>query len=685
MRGRGGARRLLALALAGAVLPSCRARESQSPADWKACRQADPIALYDGASLLDDGGALWIAGVDSLDAAVPHLSLHRADPTEDLTRPAVATLVGTNPSLVRLDADELGLLYRAALRDGGCDLLFRRYQIDSGRWSRPSLVAAGDAVAPLAANGRLLHTKDGLLFPAIEFAQPGVLSKAEIVLYVSSNGGKQWSRRPVPLERAALAPALATTPEGALILVVNCLGLLHRTVSTDGGSSWSALEAIGIQAQESPHALCQANGTELMLAWTEAQPHKTEVAPRIRALRWSTSTDAGRSWTPPRTLAAHPGWVPRAPALAASAGQLRVALEQSQGEQRRSLLLTLPLAALRGEADGVEPRRRRDNLRALVAHTMQRTERAPWLFVECYFMRSLLAAHTALAPFASEHADWLDTSRGVELAREYADQLVQLQLPSGYWSIGYKHQFVADMSVGLGLFRDLAPHVDEERSQRYVGAATRFFQALERDALLLDNGAVGVGRPGGAPFDRTPYIVSTALAGAAARAWLFAATGEESWRRGSLESLRWLVGQIRPDGSVPGFDKEEPLSAAAYMGEGVPPALALANADETNDFDAALHRHMGWILRQQRRDGTWGEPGSGVPLRSPLLVNFLLWMNARMATGVEVRCAVDEADKALDFDAWRADAVFAPGVDAEIYRALAGVPLAAMVQDKPVF
>ena len=678
---------LVAIAFSGAVISGCGGgRESESPADWKACRQADPIAAYDGASLLADGEEVWIASVDSPAAAVPRLSLrHGASGADLLALPAVATLVGTSPSLVRLDAGELGLLYRSAGRNG-CRLLFRRFEIRTAAWKRPSLVGVSGAAAPVAANGRLLRTDSGLLFPAVEFAQPGVPSTATVVLYASTDGGAHWTRRPVSLGRAALAPALAAAPDGSLVLVVNSLGLLHRTVSTDGGASWSPLEKLGIPAQESPHALYRAaDGTDLLLAWTESQPHKREVAPSIRALRWSLSADAGRSWTPPRTFAARPGWVPRAPSLAAGAGSLHVALEPSQGEQRQTVLLTLPLAALRGEDDAVDRRRLRDNLRTLVAHTLQRSERAPFLFVECYFMRSLVAAHTALAPFVPEHEDWLDTSRGVALAKEYADQLVQTQQTSGTWSIGYKSRFVADMAVCIELFRDLAPHVDAERRQRYTTAATRFLQALEHDALLLPNGAVGVGRSGGMPFDRSPYVVATALAGAAARAWLFEQTGEEAWRRSSLASLRWLVAQIRPDGSVPGLAKEEALIAAAYMGEGVLPAMALLDASEAGAFDAALRRHVEWILRQQHPDGTWGEPGTGVPQRAPLLVNFLLWVEERNLAGAGVRQALVEAGRALDFDAWRAAAVFAPGEDAEIYRALAGVPLAALVQEKPVF
>jgi hypothetical protein len=184
-------------------------------------------------------------------------------------------------------------------------------------------------------------------------------------------------------------------------------------------------------------------------------------------------------------------------------------------------------------------------------------------------------------------------------------------------------------------------------------------------------------------MDRRPYLVSTALAGAATHAWLFERTGDPNYRQVAVAALKYLLSEIRPDGSFAGFDQEEPLIQAAYVHEGLIAAEEMLREPDVRQlFDVAMPKHVQWILSQQEQSGFWGRPGGAVALRTPLIVNFLIWYDHHFEHDADIRSAVRRASANLSLERWRREGFFLKGDDGEIYRGIVGRPLAAVVQQR---
>ena len=694
----------VAALLVGTATVGCSPREVDAPEAWRDARHIGYDHAFDGADILVDREHAWIASVDSPAAAVPRIVVRREPwSTRDAIAAAghvpattVGACIGTSPSLVQLD-DAIGMLYRSVIAKSGSALLFRRYDSGSGRWSRPTRVDAGHGNHSLG-NGRLVRNTDGsLMVPVVCAARGGTTGggKPMVELCVSADGGRSWRLAPTGLSDLAL-PALAPTLAG-LVLVGHRNGTLVRSVSTDAGASWSPPIGLPILAMRSPHAVQRVGPGALLLVWTEPKPSQEHVQPAIQSLLCSWSNDLGQTWRAPLRLVTRPGIVPVAPALAPADERIELVFEQRQrrgaGQQRLSLdhdgLPGRDRPASRSLHVGVDAdggrRQLRESLCILTAHTLARPQRADELFIETYFMRSLVHAHTALAQLETENESWLDTQVGLRQAIAFADSQVAAQGRTGYWSIGYRAMFAADMATLVGLFRALEPHVDAERMRRYRQAVQSFVAGLQRDHMLQASGAVAGGYAALRSTElRRPFLVATALAGVEAHAWLFAQTRDERYRDTARSALRFILDRIAADGSIAGYAGETPLWGAAYVQECFIAADALLDDPGLLDvMRPALSRHVDWVLGFQQENGSWDTHVRGERERTNLIVNFLIWYHERIEPRPDVRAAIHRSIPSFTYDWWQDQHVY--DAAAEVQRALSGIPLVALNLGRPVF
>lgn len=99
----------------------------------------------------------------------------------------------------------------------------------------------------------------------------------------------------------------------------------------------------------------------------------------------------------------------------------------------------------------------------------------------------------------------------------------------------------------------------------------------------------------------------------------------------------------------------------------------------------ALLPHVEWVLRTQRSDGTWDSAVRGDFARTPAIVDFLIWYDQRCEARDDVKAAVRKAGAFLtDPKRWAKRGFLDASDTAEIWRALCGRPLAALVAGKPV-
>ena len=642
----------------------------------------------------------WVLFEDGATGSAVRVRLVQAR-TRSGSGSSVASFEGASPSLLELPDGRLVVVHAEPTPDSGAAIVLREGTSDGRTWSASRRISTRPS-GYVVSSGRLVRTSQGVwLLPAVHVESQGPDRPVEVLCLRSEDSGVTWNETRVMRAVAATDPAVAESRSGVLLLVVRLGVGLARCISTDAGNSWSVPEPIGISTDALPHALERLSGG-VALAWTDPPPDSTWADPPLRVVRFAVSTDAGATWHRMTPLAWRAGCVPNVAALAFGGEQLTALVEGRCARFRDVACLDYDVRGLdpivrytarpRGRY-AIEPSRVADALELLCEQTLSRPQASRKLFIEGYFMRGLVAAHAVLSDARaslSERYRTVDTSRGLAQAVSFADWMLRGQDDGGYWPLGYKAVYVADMAAVVGLFAALEPHVDSLRARGYVDATRRFVAALERDGMLLPSGACGVGwmetrERHDSTAVRAPYLVSTALAGIEVHAWMHARTGEARYRDRALAALDYTLSRIEPDGSLPPADVgEEPEGgyvAAAYVEEGWMAAdVFLQDPRVLERLKIALPPHVEWLLRTQRPDGTWGDRGAnGEFARTPAIVDFLIWYDQRCEAREDVRRAVLRASTTLaDPDAWHSIGLARAGRNEEVMRAITGRSLAAM-------
>lgn len=632
-----------------------------------------------GGDVLVDGGETWIAYEDDVVQDAGRIRIVHLDPKQrKVPYRVVAVVEGDAPSLARSADGGFILVHALRAADGEKYIVQRRAPPGGDNWSAPQPLGASGA---RIASDRLAIGGDTAWFvPAVRDSA----NAARIVLFRSRDAGVTWQESPVASLAGAADAAIAV--QGATLLVIARRGnALVQCTSTDDGATWSAFAPIAVataQIESTPHCLI-SDGVRLRLAWTDAAADSGVALPAVRALRLSESTDAGRTWSRGVPIVWRAGSIPCAPSL-------------SIQEQRATVLFTdrsthaAEIICFARERDAaVRPAGAAASaLRLWAQHTLARPMTSQRLFIEGYFMRGLVSAHTILRRTPSLDAP-LDTPAGLQRAMDFADWMLSGQTGQGYWPLGYKAVYIADMAAVVALYADLTPHVEPERAGRYVASAEKFAAALVRDRMLLPSGAAGIGwpetrTPSESTAVRTPYLVSTSLAGVGVHAWLYSRTQNAVYRERALQSLEYTLSQIRPDGSLAGLEwgeqTEGPFLIAAYVQEGWMAADAyLQDKAALERLRRELPAHVDWLVRSQRTDGTWDSGADGEFARTPPIVSFLVWYQQRCSSHAGARAAVERAAVSLtDPDRWITNGILRAGKHEEVLRALASRPLATL-------
>ena len=649
-------------------------------------------------------GATWIAAAESSPSGshvrvlrLPAPLPQREGDAPPMPRP-VAAFAGSTPGIA-VDASGLPLVVYA-VHDANAQtaIVGRRGDADGRTWSEALPIASSASV--VATPGRLVFTRrQGWVLTAEVDGTPVAFASAD---------GRQWTRVALAgWPAGARAPAIVETSDGTWHGFALVNDALLGASSSDGGATWSGFATVhtgtafedesGFAAAPTRAAALapgmDAGAGAVLLAWTDA-PGDTRVAnPRNSTLRLGWMVKPGASLTALTPIARRAGEAIVSPALSDGGDGSAVAWCTFQRSQSATAMCVRIVPETRQDAAP-------DSIAALdlwAQHVLARPAPSQRLFIEGYCMRGLVAAQSVLAAHPSDGA-WLrvaDVERGILQARSFADWMVAGQDTNGYWPLGYKAVYAADMAAVVGLYATLAPHVDAATLERFTASAHRFAAALERDGLLLANGACAVGwmatrdRAEAAAL-REPYLVSTALAGVATHAWLYARTREPEFARRARAALDYTLAAIGPDGALPRIDvgdvHEGPYLAAAYVQEGWMAADRHLGDDAVRaQLRRALRPHVDWLLRTQRPDGTWGEQSDGESARAIAIPNFLVWYERRCESRADVRAALHRAAAGLaNPDRWFDLGLSRAGKHEDVQRALAGRTLAALAGGEPV-
>jgi len=289
----------------------------------------------------------------------------------------------------------------------------------------------------------------------------------------------------------------------------------------------------------------------------------------------------------------------------------------------------------------------RESFRKLCDFIAAEKKDVPTIFIAGYYMRDLVAGYRIFGE-----------KRYLDVAIQYADDLLKKQGENGYWSTGYGAIYLADTGSAIGLFIVLQDHVDATRRRQYSQALDRYMAAIKRDELILPCGALGVGmhritKDGPLVLWKDQYTISSALTGAEVFMYMYHQTKKAEYQTAAYRALQWILSTMRSDGLIPyvlagegadwakrGDPKNDyrlydwlPYLTSAYVGEGVIFFDKYSDRpDWKKEIRAGLGPHIEYLLRTQSANGIWkrdkynSEADRLFDLtRSPGIVNFLTW------------------------------------------------------------
>lgn len=180
--------------------------------------------------------------------------------------------------------------------------LLLRISRDEARTFGPPIRVTADAGYHVVNNDRILQLESGrLLAPAA--STPDVQKQGHFVshCYLSDDGGQSWRNGQgiVDVEkRGAMEPEVIELTDGRVLMLIRTqLGYIARSISRDGGETWSPPTSLGIRAPEAPATLRRIPSTgDLVLIWNDTYTPGADHGGRRTPLTVALSSDEGETW-----------------------------------------------------------------------------------------------------------------------------------------------------------------------------------------------------------------------------------------------------------------------------------------------------------------------------------------------------------------------------------------------------
>lgn len=192
-----------------------------------------------------------------------------------------------DPSVCEIsDGTVLMNFFKSRLDSGGRSKtpmgVFVSRSYDGGQtWFTPRMVVL-ESYDWAACSAKILERKDGVLLLPI-YARKGD-HRSDVLVVESRDGGESWTRfnlvaRDTTDRIDFQEPALAQLADGRIVCMMRTAGadgFLYRSVSGDGGKTWSSPEPTSLQGQ-APALLVTESGV-LICAYRDFSPHGTSAA-----------------------------------------------------------------------------------------------------------------------------------------------------------------------------------------------------------------------------------------------------------------------------------------------------------------------------------------------------------------------------------------------------------------------
>ena len=217
---------------------------------------------------------------------------------------------GVGPStLLRLADNRIALLmHRSAPKGRGGGLPAISFSSDQGKtWSKPTIVGSPeDEGSWYAPNDRMFQMKSGRLVVPLAFGAGDFEGhNNQGYCFFSDDGGVTWKKSIKParfpgIETHGMAePCVVERKDGSLLMLARTgKGSHHRSLSTDGGLTWSEPEPTTLISACSPSTLGRMPDGRLFVLYLNAKPVGNRYFPR-NPMVYSVSDDDGETWSQP--------------------------------------------------------------------------------------------------------------------------------------------------------------------------------------------------------------------------------------------------------------------------------------------------------------------------------------------------------------------------------------------------
>lgn len=239
---------------------------------------------------------------------------------DEVVVPHVAGQNVMSVSLRRLQDGSIALLYLQKLAPDSCMPQWRISTDEARTWSEPMSCIAEPAGYYVVNNDRLVQLKGGrLVIPAARHMLKGEekFGRGKALCILSDDGGKTWRVSKSLLEAAPdiasglQEPLVLELKDGRLLMLCRTsAGMQFRSLSDDGGDTWSPAEATQLLSPTSPATVERIPGRDdLLLVWNDHTGISAEFKEKRTPLRAALSQDDGKTWRVVKTLEDNPaGW-----------------------------------------------------------------------------------------------------------------------------------------------------------------------------------------------------------------------------------------------------------------------------------------------------------------------------------------------------------------------------------------
>jgi predicted neuraminidase len=213
-------------------------------------------------------------------------------------------------SLLRLDNGTVLLGYIRKDSHASCTVFVRRSEDDGETFGDPIQVNSWQAYMGIV-NDSLVQLSTGRLVCPIYFSKAPCWTPEEHYvarMCLSDDGGQTWHAAKTDVDcpkRGAMEPVVLEQLDGSLAMLIRTqMGAAFRSVSRDGGETWTPAERSPLPSQEAPIAVRRIPGRELSVAvWNaDYQPGAKSHGGRRTSLRVAVSRDGFASPVVPHRL-----------------------------------------------------------------------------------------------------------------------------------------------------------------------------------------------------------------------------------------------------------------------------------------------------------------------------------------------------------------------------------------------